>query len=130
MRTYKHEYCEQLRIHCENGKSLESFCAALGVSPKIISEWYNEHQEFQDAVDMAPCLELLYWEMTMVRALNNKDKESIMVAKSRLDNLYKCVTSPLKKNTYSDLKENPTNKKMFKSTGDLVSDYRLLIDKE
>lgn len=129
MTFYKEDYCEQLKIHCENGKSLESFCAVLRVSPKIISEWYNDHFEFREAVDMAPCLELLYWEMTMVRALQNKDKESINVAKSKLDNLSKYVISPLKKNTYVDLKETNINKSTT-SSGDLVKDYRLLMDEK
>jgi len=131
MAAYKPEYCERLRNHCENGRSLESFCALEGVrvSPKTISEWYNEHPEFRDAVDMAPCLELLYWEMQMTTALVNKEKETINVAKSKLDNLSKYVISPLKKNTYSDLKENTLSTSNI-SSGDAVKDFHILYDKK
>jgi hypothetical protein len=125
MSLYKPEYCEQLLTHCDSGRSLESFCALIRVSPKVISEWYNDFTDFKEAVDMAPCLELLYWEMTMVRALQNRDKDSINVAKSKLDHLAKYIVSPLKKSTYGDLKENNINKSV-KSTGDLVKDLDLL----
>jgi hypothetical protein len=129
MTFYDSKYCQRLIDHCENGKSLESFCAALKVSPKVIEDWYIDHLDFQDAVNMAPCLELLYWEQTMIRAIQNKDKESITVAKSRLDNLSKYVVSPLKKNTYSGLKEAHLTKSTT-STGDLVKDLYLTQDRK
>ena len=129
MVNYKPEFCEQLKRHCENGKSLESFCAVLRISPKVISEWYLEYSEFKEAVEMAPCLELLYWEHTLIRAIERRDKDSINLAKSRLDNLAKYVISPLKKNTYIDLKETNQNKQVATS-GDLVKDLSLLYDKK
>lgn len=126
---YKPDLCEKLKIHCENGKSLESFCAVIRVSPKVITEWYLEYPDFKEAVEMAPCLELYFWEATMIRALTNKDKESLLVAKSKLDNLSKYVISPLKKNTYNDLKDTSNNKQVL-SSGDLVKDMNLLYDKK
>jgi len=129
MTSYKPEYCEQLLTHCDSGRSLESFCALIRVSPKVIEDWYAEHTEFKEAMEMAPCLELLYWEMTMVRALQNRDKDSINVAKSKLDQLSKYVVSPLKKLTYKNLKESDVNKSVT-SSGDLVRDWKLLRDEK
>lgn len=129
MTFYEPKYCQQLIDHCDNGKSLESFCAAIKVSPKIIRVWYKDYKEFQEAVEMAPCIELLYWEQAMIRALANKDKETIVVAKSRLDSISKYVVSPLKKNTYADLKEENTNRKL-EGSGDLVKDWHLLQDRK
>lgn len=129
MTSYKPDFCSRLKVHCENGKSLESFCAAINVSPKVITEWYLEYPEFREAVEMAPCLELLYWEMQIIGALAKGDKESIAVAKNRLDHLAKYVVSPLKKNTYSDLKELNPNKQHIAS-GDLVKDLNLLMNKK
>src|SRR5271165_7575344 len=128
MVDYRPEFCERLILHCENGKSLESFCATLRISPKVISEWYMEYPDFKEAVEMSPCLELLYWEQEMVKALRDRDKETIGVAKNRLDNLAKYVVSPLKKNTYITLKESDQNKQSMTS-GDLVKDLTLLYDK-
>ncbi len=128
MTAYDNRYCEQLKVHCENGKSLESFCAVLRVSPKVMTEWFLEYPEFQEAVEMAPCIELLYWEMTMVRAMQHKDKESMNIAKSKIDYLSKLVTSPIKKNTFNDLKEVNVQKQSS-SSGDLVKDLYLLADR-
>lgn len=123
---YSRELCEKLKIHCKNGKSLESFCAHIGVSPKIIEDWYLEYPEFKESVEMAPCYELYYWEMELIRALTNKDKEVITVARTKLEKLSKFVTSPSRKTTYSGLKEPKASKENKASTGDLVQDYTLL----
>lgn len=123
---YSPEICDKLKIHCENGKSLESFCAHIGVSPKIIIKWYEDYPEFKEAVELAPCLEIYYWEMTLIRALARGEKESINVSKSRLEKLEKYVMSPLKKNTYKNLKEPKLTADTMSSTGDLVQDFDLL----
>lgn len=123
---YSPEICDKLKVHCENGKSLESFCAHIGVSPKIIEEWFLEYAEFKEAVEMAPCYEMYYWEMELIRALGRADRETINVAKGKLERLSKLVSSPSRKNTYSNLKEPKASKNAVASSGDLVEDFTLL----
>lgn len=125
MTTYKSEYCEKLKTHCANGMSLESFCASLKVSPQTIEDWYDLHEDFQNMMQMAPCLELYYWEQSLLTAIHQKNKEGILVSKSKIDSLSKYVTSPLKKSTYSNLKG--TRKKTDTgSTKDALDDFALL----
>jgi hypothetical protein len=125
MTDYKPEYCDKLRQHCENGMSLESFCASIKVSPQTIEDWYDRYEEFQSIMQMAPCLELYYWEQTLLTAIYQKNKEGILVAKSRIDTLSKYVTSPLKKSTYTNLKDTRT-KKSSGSSRDALNDFALL----
>lgn len=130
MTMYDSRFCQLLKDHCGAGRSLESFCAtpAICVSPKIMTEWYHQYEDFRDAVELAPCLELMYWEMYLGVALAHKDKEAIYVSKSRIDHLMRHITSPITKNTFNDLKEAPEKKKTSTS-GDLVRDLYLLKDK-
>lgn len=117
--------CENIKLHCQSGKSLESFCAKIGVSPKTINQWYLEYPEFKEAVEMCPCIELLYWEEQLICALEKRDKDSLSIIKSRIDNLLKYVTSPIKKETYNDFKEDTSISKI-KGSGDLIKDFNLL----
>lgn len=125
MTIYKPEYCTRLKEHCENGNSLESFCAAINVSPKLIGEWYDLHEEFQNMLEMAPCLELYYWERELLTHMHLKNKEGMLIAKSRIDSLSKYVTSPLKKETYNSLKEHRKSPHAGTSK-DALEDFRLL----
>ena len=122
---YKPSYCLSIKDHCRLGKSLESFCASVGVSPKVINQWYNEYPDFKDAIEMAPCLELLYWEEQLLLCLEKRDRDSLQIIKSRIDNLMKYVASPIKKETYNNLREEVGQQKV-KSTGDLIKDFNLL----
>ncbi len=128
MTIYDSSFCEELKDHCESGRSLESFCAVKRVSPKTMIEWYLEYPDFAEAVEMAPCMELLYWEMQIIAALKHKDKDTMTIAKSKIDHLMKLITSPIKKETFNDFKEIST-KKQTASSGDLVRDLYLLADK-
>lgn len=127
MVEYSPELCDKLKIHCETGKSLESFPARIGVSPKLIEEWFHEYPEFKEAVETAPCWELYYWEMALITALTRGDRESINISKVKLEKLSKLVTSPSRKNTYSNLKEQKGSKNNSISSGDLVKDLSLLL---
>lgn len=122
---YCSDHCDELKSHCKNGKSLESFCARIDVPPKIITEWYFEYPEFKEAVEMAPCIELLYWEEQLSICLDKNKVEFVNVIKSRIDNLLKFVTSPIKKTTYNELKENDVPVKI-KQSDDLLRDFKLL----
>jgi hypothetical protein len=125
MSSYKPEYCKKLKEHCENGNSLESFCAKINVSPKAITEWYEMHEDFQHMLEMAPCLELYYWEQALLTAMHQKNKEGMLISKSRIDALSKYVTSPLKKETYTGLKEHKKTQ-TFGNSKDALNDYFLL----
>ena len=127
MFDYSPEQCDAIKFHCKNGNSLESFCAKIGVSPKVINEWYQEYPDFKEAVEMCPCLELYYWENELKKALENCEKEVLPLIKSRIDILLKYVTSPIKKETYSNFKEDTSKSVKQKSTGDLIKDYHLLL---
>jgi hypothetical protein len=127
MFDYTPEQCENIMFHCKEGKSLESFCATIPVSPKVINQWYQDYPEFKEAVEMCPCLELLYWEEALLKAIETRDVSFMNIIKSRIDNLLKYVTSPIKKETYNNFKEDISTSKT-KSTGDLVKDFNLLIE--
>lgn len=127
MTTYKTEYCEKLRLHCSNGKSMESFCALINVSPQTVEDWYDQHDDFKHMMQMAPCLELYYWESILLTAIEHKNKESILVSKSKIDSLNKFVTSPLKKSTYINLKDDrKKTASTASSTRDALEDFKLL----
>lgn len=130
MAQYNLEMCRRLKIHCENGKSLESFPAHIGVSPKVIEDWFHQYPEFKEAVETAPCWELYYWEMNLIHALKNLDKDSINISKVKIEKLSKVVSSPTRKNTYSNLRENKTSNQISASSGDLIKDLSLLLNSD
>ncbi len=125
MTFYDSRVCEELKAHCKKGKSLESFCALIGISPRVMTEWYHSYPEFQETVEMAPCLELLYWEEVLASALETKDKDYMSTARYKIEYLSKFVTSPIKKDTFNDLRD-VNSKKQNKTSGDLVKDFALL----
>jgi len=125
MKEYSPNHAIDLKNHCREGKSLETYCAHIGVTPAIISHWYNEYYDFKEAVEMAPCLELLFWEESLLTALNNNQKEFATVIKSRIDTLMKVVISPIRNDIYSSLKDDD-KKKLIKKSEDLLNDFRLL----
>jgi hypothetical protein len=128
MLEYHPAQCEKLRLHCTNGKSLESFCASIGVTPNTILQWYSDFPDFRETVEMAPCLELYYWEQRLLEAIERGDKDIIIVIKSRIDNLMKYVVSPIKKETYSNFKEDISTATKIQSSGDLIKDLEILLN--
>lgn len=81
---YRRDYAYMLIAHCERGESFETFPAAICVRPDLITAWEMEHEEFAAAVQLALSYETLYWERKLQEA---RDKDSIQVAKFRLENL-------------------------------------------
>jgi hypothetical protein len=129
MFEYSKKQCEAIMNHCASGKSLESYCAKIRVSPKTINHWYQEHPEFKEAVEMCPCLELLFWEERLLDAMEKKEEGTypLGIIKSRIDNLMKYVTSPIKKETYNDFKEDNQQAKIRRND-DMLEDFNLLGD--
>lgn len=50
---YDPAYCESIVSFCQDGSSISSFAASIGVSRSTITEWGNEHPEFSAAVKAA-----------------------------------------------------------------------------
>lgn len=50
---YDPAYCEDILTFCDDGSSISSFAAHLGVSRSTITEWTSEHDEFSAAVKAA-----------------------------------------------------------------------------
>lgn len=127
MKKYSEVHCEELMDHCKGGKSLESYCATVGVTPGVIAQWYSEYPAFKQVVEMAPCLELLFWEKKLIESIEQGQEDFVNVIKSRIDNLMKNVISPIKSGIYHNLKEDDRAQKI-KNSDDLLTDYKLLMD--
>lgn len=50
---YDDAYCAEIVDFCQDGSSISSFAASIGVSRSTITEWGNEHPEFSAAVKSA-----------------------------------------------------------------------------
>lgn len=60
---YKPEYCEQLIQHMEwDGKSFESFAAAINVGIRTLYVWEKEYPEFLQAKEIGMAKAQAYWE--------------------------------------------------------------------
>jgi transposase-like protein len=62
---YKPEYCELLIKHAEEGYSFESFAGRIGVTPKTLYNWEQEHPEFLQAKTVAKH-KMLYADETVL----------------------------------------------------------------
>lgn len=59
---YNDEYPEMLIRHMEEGLSVESFAGIIRVHKSTIYDWFEEHEEFNDAREIGSNLSRLYWE--------------------------------------------------------------------
>ena len=50
---YDPSYCDGILKHCQDGASITSYAAEIGVCRDTISEWANVHPEFSAAVKRA-----------------------------------------------------------------------------
>jgi hypothetical protein len=50
---YDSAYCEAIIAFCEDGSSLSSFAASIGVARSTLNEWAEHHPEFSEAVKAA-----------------------------------------------------------------------------
>ena len=51
--SYDPLYCEAIVEHCQDGASISSFAASIGVARSTINEWASNHPEFSEAVKRA-----------------------------------------------------------------------------
>lgn len=59
---YDPAYCDQVIECLEQGASLTSFAAAIGVARSTINEWMKAHPEFSDACARAKAKCAAWWE--------------------------------------------------------------------
>lgn len=70
MTDYNPDLCNQLIIHCENGGSIESFCAKNNIIFEVFNSWKRKYQEFQDCVSLSLLKEYAFWESHLIRIIN------------------------------------------------------------
>lgn len=59
---YQKAYCDLVIEHMNEGASLTSFAAEIGVARSSINEWMEEHEEFSEAVKIAKAKCAAWWE--------------------------------------------------------------------
>lgn len=72
---YKHEYCEMLKKHMEEGLSFESFSAVIGVHRDTLYEWGKKQPDFSDAIKKGRDGLLLFYERLGRSAMAGKIKD-------------------------------------------------------
>lgn len=60
--VYEERFCEEVVEHCQDGSSLTSFAAQIGVSRTTITNWGKEHEEFLVACARAKAASGAWWE--------------------------------------------------------------------
>lgn len=61
---YDPAFCDAIVAFCQDGASISSFAASIGVSRSTITEWGNEHQEFSAAVKAAKAAVAAWYDKT------------------------------------------------------------------
>ncbi len=61
-KAYKSEYCQQLIQHMKEGKSFESFGAAIGLGRRTIYDWTKTYPEFEEAKEEGHAHALNFYE--------------------------------------------------------------------
>jgi transposase-like protein len=59
---YKPEFCQKAVEIGNDGGSIEEIAHEIGVVPKTIYNWMDEHEEFFHAITRAKLAELVWWE--------------------------------------------------------------------
>lgn len=61
---YDPAYCEKIVAFCQEGASISSFAASIGVCRDTISEWGVQHAEFSAAVKVAKAAVAAWYDKT------------------------------------------------------------------
>ena len=59
---YDPAYCDQIIAHMQDGASMLSFAAEIGVSRATLNVWKDEHPEFLEAVEVGKAKCAAWWE--------------------------------------------------------------------
>jgi hypothetical protein len=59
---YDPAYCDAVVAHMQDGASLTSFAAEIGVARSRINEWMAAHPDFQEACARAKAKSAAWWE--------------------------------------------------------------------
>ena len=72
---YSEEYCNAIIQHMDEGASIASFAASIGVARSTINEWAGKHEEFSEALKAAKAKCAAWWEKRL-RGLAMKGGET------------------------------------------------------
>lgn len=61
---YDPAYCDQIIAFCQDGSSISSFAASIGVSRSTITEWCDVHPEFSASVKAAKTAVAAWYDKT------------------------------------------------------------------
>jgi hypothetical protein len=83
---YSDEICDDIIDYCCAGKSFETFCSLKRITMSFIEKWINTYPEFAEAVNVAICGSLSYWEDRLIDELNSMEPDS-----ARLNAIKFCI---------------------------------------
>lgn len=69
---YDPSYCDKVRVLGAQGYSREMISAEIGVSWSTLMGWVNSHPDFQEAIEDAKTLEMVYFEKLAILHLVEK----------------------------------------------------------
>jgi hypothetical protein len=76
---YKPEYCDLVIEIMANGRSLNSFAAAVGISRATVNVWMGQYPDFLEAVGIAKSKAAEWWEEVGTDIARNGGGNSTLV---------------------------------------------------
>ena len=85
---YTKQLCDKIIEHGKKGKSVVSFRGEYLITQRQFDNWITEHEEFEDAVDIAEACFVNFWENQHVETFNAEpagfgDEKGLLSAKDR-----------------------------------------------
>ena len=78
---YKAEFCDKVIEMGEKGLSVRAFAATVQVSHSTLYKWAAEIPEFAEAMQIAEMKRHLFYEVTALRNLNNREFNTTLFTK-------------------------------------------------
>lgn len=63
---YKPEYAERVTEFLAGGHSMQAFCGHIGHRYETVRSWRKQHDEFDEACQVAVCLAIRFWETRLM----------------------------------------------------------------
>jgi len=75
VREYDPKYCGELISFCKNGYMPIMFSGYKNIPIEVFAEWQREHQEFNDAWQIAEMADVLTWQQRLIQSANASSSE-------------------------------------------------------